>query len=969
MPVQHDMSQHAALPAVVGEGGGFTLSKPDNGPDKPAVPQLEMNQAGHYTITGAAQPATKYHAAIAPAPSCGGSSGNNTYSGLQQTGPEMCTPRYNEEMIGTFTTSEAAQQAYLTVRNSVTGSGLRPKDPKCLEVFEEATREVRESALANDCLLQQGPEESTPKPHAALPSVVGEGVGFTLVQPDNGHGQYEVSQPDKVQADQGAVAGARSAPNRQAAIPPAPSGDSGSGNNIFSGLHQTNAGTWTARFYRKVIGTFTTAEAAQHAYLTVRKAVTDSGLPVRVIDPKFLEIFDKAVREVREAALADGCLVAPGPPKETITKSGSRPLFRGITQTAAGTWQVMTKIAGARKTIGTFRSVEAASKAFECVRAKIEGSDLPSSDQKLLEIYEEAKKEARGAALASGLLVVCRPRILDSLPTIPTPTSIFGTNTAAFTERDEKETSQVELLRGCTTQLDSKALNDSPALKQLLVSLQGIHSAYAAPVEGKVARNDEGGKKRPARQTRKSSDADLELAEGDQMHTGKAPSRDNSGNNSRRRARGTVRGIKQTSTGAWTASYLQKTIGTFTTAEAASTAYETVRNKLVGSIFPSNNPLRLQIFENAKKEARDAALARGCLIESSSPTPNIQANAADISIEVTKEGANAEKRGRGRRRKNVDSFVSPFEELSKRRCRPRDSVDPRIEMARQTLAMQKQSAGPVEIAVQTIHCMPALGSEVDFNIHEPPMTPIVKESSMPVCNSKAELNEHDVLLGRGPGVTNQIGNQRFRDLVRDFQPTYLLAKKKEKSLLARSIVLIIRKRGGRFVKKNDETGGLHEIGDAKAEFKAAQALREGLDIRATKRNSECAAQRQSAVPVDVDIPSDGSTNMEVSLDQMPSGFSKKNDFTDDVAELAASILAERGAEKIDSSQPVHEEGEQCDYMHWYDEQDGVGTYLHQDPEEGSEWMMSDGDLDLAEVDQDLDLDLDPPEVDLDLAEV
>ena len=370
--------------------------------------------------------------------------------------------------------------------------------------------------------------------------------------------------------------------------------------------------------------------------------------------------------------------------------------------------------------------------------------------------------------------------------------------------------------------------------------------------------------------------------------------------------------------------------------------------------------MRLQIFENAKKEARDAALASGCLIESSSPTPNIQANAADISIEVTKEGANAEKRGRGRRRKNVDSFVSPFEELSKRRCRPRDSVDPRIAMARQTLAMQKQSAGPVEIAVQTIHCMPALGSEVDFNIHEPPMTPIVKESSMPVCNSKAELNEHDVLLERGSRATKQIGNQRFRDLVRDFQPTYLLAKKKEKSLLARSIVLIIRKRGGRFVKKNDETGGLHEIGDAKAEFKAAQALREGLDIRATKRNSECAAQRQSAVPVDVDIPSDSSTNMEVSLDQIPSGFSKKNDFTDDVAELAASILAERGAEKIDSSQPVHEEGEQCDYMHWYDEQDGGGTYLHQDPEEGSEWMMSDGDLDLAEV----DLDLDPPEVDL-----
>ena len=379
-------------------------------------------------------------------------------------------------------------------------------------------------------------------------------------------------------------------------------------------------------------------------------------------------------------------------------------------------------------------------KAFECVRAKIEGSDLPSSDQKLLEIYEEARKEAREAALASGCLVECRPRILDSLPTIPTPTSIFGTNTAAFTERDEKATSQVELLPGCTTELDSKALNDSPALKQLMASLQGIHSAYGAPAEGKVARNDEFGKKRPARQTRKSSDADFDLAEGDQMHTGKAPSRDNSGNNSRRRARGMVRGIKQTSTGAWTASYLQKTIGTFTTAEAASTAYKTVRNELVGSILPSNNPLRLQIFEKAKKEARDAALASGCLITTSTSTPNIQANAAAISIEATKGEANAKKRGQGQPRENVNPFVDPFEERSKRRCRPRESVDPRIAIAHQTLAMQKQSAGPTaEIVVQTIHCMPALASEVDFDIHEPPMTPIVKEGSMPVCNSKTEL--------------------------------------------------------------------------------------------------------------------------------------------------------------------------------------------------------------------------------------
>jgi hypothetical protein len=63
----------------------------------------------------------------------------------------------------------------------------------------------------------------------------------------------------------------------------------------------------------------------------------------------------------------------------------------------------------------------------------------------------------------------------------------------------------------------------------------------------------------------------------------------------------------------------------------------------------------------------------------------------------------------------------------------------------------------------------------------------------------------------------------------------LLAKRnKEKPLLARTIVLIIRKRGGRFLKKNEETGQLFEVGDTKAEAKTSQVLREGLDVIATK---------------------------------------------------------------------------------------------------------------------------------------
>merc|ERR1712150_86741 len=103
-----------------------------------------------------------------------------------------------------------------------------------------------------------------------------------------------------------------------------------------------------------------------------------------------------------------------------------------------------------------------------------------------------------------------------------------------------------------------------------------------------------------------------------------------------------------------------------------------------------------------------------------------------------------------------------------------------------------------------------------------------------VADSPAAINSHDVLCGRGGGTNSQIGNRRFRKLVQEFQPTYLLARRKEKPLLARTIVLIIRQRGGRFLKKDDDTGELYEVGDSKAEAKTSQALREGLDVRATK---------------------------------------------------------------------------------------------------------------------------------------
>jgi hypothetical protein len=129
---------------------------------------------------------------------------------------------------------------------------------------------------------------------------------------------------------------------------------------------------------------------------------------------------------------------------------------------------------------------------------------------------------------------------------------------------------------------------------------------------------------------------------------------------------------------------------------------------------------------------------------------------------------------------------------------------------------------------------PKSALEVDFDIADPPMRPITDPSDVPALENVTLMDENDVLCGRGGGTNSQMGNRRFRALVRDFQPTYLMAKRREKPKMARSVVLIVRHRGGRFLRRDDVDGRLYEVGDEKAEAKTSQALREGLDVRATK---------------------------------------------------------------------------------------------------------------------------------------
>jgi hypothetical protein len=115
-------------------------------------------------------------------------------------------------------------------------------------------------------------------------------------------------------------------------------------------------------------------------------------------------------------------------------------------------------------------------------------------------------------------------------------------------------------------------------------------------------------------------------------------------------------------------------------------------------------------------------------------------------------------------------------------------------------------------------------NEVDFDIFHPPMTPVTLPSAEPACDSLANINDNDVIWAGRSIMDVQIGNTRFRKLLWEFLQSYLEAGLGERAFLCRTIVLIVRQRGGRFLWQDCTTEKLYEIGDAKAEALASHTF-------------------------------------------------------------------------------------------------------------------------------------------------
>eukprot|EP00980_Cylindrotheca_fusiformis_P007926 scaffold1697_cov120-Cylindrotheca_fusiformis.AAC.8 len=94
------------------------------------------------------------------------------------------------------------------------------------------------------------------------------------------------------------------------------------------------------------------------------------------------------------------------------------------------------------------------------------------------------------------------------------------------------------------------------------------------------------------------------------------------------------------------------------------------------------------------------------------------------------------------------------------------------------------------------------------------------------------LRDSDIVCGRGAPSSCQQGNQLFKDLVEEFQTSYLCSKRTEKPKIAMFVMDEVRRRGGRFVRRvktttNGRSFGWEELEDKRSYEKVCQALREG----------------------------------------------------------------------------------------------------------------------------------------------
>jgi len=168
---------------------------------------------------------------------------------------------------------------------------------------------------------------------------------------------------------------------------------------------------------------------------------------------------------------------------------------------------------------------------------------------------------------------------------------------------------------------------------------------------------------------------------------------------------------------------------------------------------------------------------------------------------------------------------------------------------------------------------------------------------LPVSNSRKAikiLKVDDVLLGRGPGLSQFEGNLRFRKLIEERREEYVATTiRKEKKRIAKEVFDVVKGRGGRFLKQDvssvDYNADWYEADDSVSIEKTKQALREHREptISGRKRSQDESAMSTTTSSVDSEFEILSSFGVSESSKSSPSpSVMAPND-------VSCSSLAER----------------------------------------------------------------------------
>jgi hypothetical protein len=122
-----------------------------------------------------------------------------------------------------------------------------------------------------------------------------------------------------------------------------------------------------------------------------------------------------------------------------------------------------------------------------------------------------------------------------------------------------------------------------------------------------------------------------------------------------------------------------------------------------------------------------------------------------------------------------------------------------------------------------------------------------------VLHGVVRPHHRDVKCGRGKPAEDHAGNKWYLDRVKERRTAYNEAKSQlSKRLVAEEVVVLVRNRGGRFLKQDPGTKLWNDIGNAKAMAKAGQALREKPPAQRSEGAKAVERPPRQPVPVALD---------------------------------------------------------------------------------------------------------------------